>query len=538
DEFVAGQPPGKGNVWDLWLQLPEEPLHPAGIYGEQTYVLVMMFQIQNNLQPTGELDAVTLGLLEPIVPASPLLRPVMQRVEHEMQTRRGEDDYALQVKRYTVVITSLLIVVVAIFSYFAVLFVFRVATRMATAKIVSKPSQFASRIMPASNSPWFAPLREEHFFSRLAHFAPALLICLAAGLFPANDESSIHAYPYIDTFGQWNTYVWRAGMAYLAFAFTLVGLAYINACEGVFRRMQADDGQTDDSDVGGESRDKSPAGDKPHRPATSMSGIAVFAWRTVATCGVVLVCAAILGRSPMYLVGGLGVFTAVIMLVFRDSLLGFVASVQMVVHKMIEVGDWIEMPNYLADGVVEHISLSTIKVKNFDNTITNIPTHVVLSNSFRNFRNMYVVGGRRIKRAIFIDLHSIKVCTPEMIERFRSIDLISDSIQAKERDLSEKNDTALASIQSRRLTNVGAFCAYAEAYLDSREELHAGDSMTCLVRQLQPLEKGLPIEIYAFCKETSLVRFEAIQSDIFDHLLSILPEFELRPFQEISGFPK
>lgn len=534
DEFVAGEPPGEGEHWDLWLQLPDEPLHPAGIYGEQTYALVMMFQIQNNLQPTGELDAVTLGLLEPIIPASPILRPIMRKVEVLLDDRKGDDDYALYVKRYTAVIAALLIAVVAVVAYVATFVIFRIVMRMATAKVVSKPAQLASRLVPASNSPWFAPLREEHFFSRLAHFAPALLICLAAGIFPANKESSVHAYPYIDTFGQWNTYVWRAGMAYLAFAFTLVGLAYVNACEGVFRRLQGDGEQEGESneELGDDNR---------ALPATSMSGIATFAWRTVVTCGIVLICAAILGRSPMYLVGGLGVFTAVIMLVFRDSLLGFVASVQMVVHKMIEVGDWIEMPNFLADGVVEQISLSTIKVKNFDNTITNIPTHVVLSNSFRNFRNMHLVGGRRIKRSLFIDLHSINICTPEMIERFRSIELISDYIQSKENELSDfaqKNGGVTAAINSRRLTNVGTFCAYVEAYLDSRVELHAGDTMTCLVRQLQPLEKGLPIEIYAFCRETSLVKFEAIQSDIFDHLLSVLPEFELRPFQEISEFPK
>lgn len=538
DAFVAGKPSGKN--WDLWLQLPAEPLHPAGIYGEQTYALVMMFQIKNNLQPTGELDAVTLGLLEPIIPASPLLRPIMRKVETAMESHQGDDDYALNVKRYTAVIAAALIVVAAFLSYFAAFAVFRIATRMAIVKVVSLPARLVSRLVPSSTSPWFAPLREEHFFSRLAHFAPALLICIAAGIFPANEQSSIHAYPYIDTFGQWNTYIWRAGMAYLAFAFTLVGLAYVNACEGVFRRIQTDVDQGGESDVERDSDKQEPSDENAAFPPTSMSGIAIFAWRTVATSGVVFICAAILGRSPMYLVGGLGVFTAVIMLVFRDSLLGFVASVQIVMHKMIEVGDWIEMPGYLADGVVEQISLSTIRVINFDNTITNIPTHVVLSNSFRNFRNMHVAGGRRIKRSIYIDLHTIKVCTSEMIEQFQSVDLITDYIQKKEKELSEwakEKGVSQGTINSRRLTNVGTFRAYIQAYLASREELHAGDTMTCLVRQLQPMEKGLPIEIYAFCRETSLVKFEAIQSDIFDHILSALPDFELRPFQEISEFP-
>ncbi len=537
--FVVGQPPSESGDTSIWVRLPKEPLHPAGIYGEQTYALVVMFQVRNNLQPTGELDAVTLGLLEPIIPASPLLRPIMRRVERVLEDRTVQDDFhALSVKRYTAVIAAVLIVVAAFLAYIATFVGFRLMIWISTSKMVSKPAQLASRLAPASTSPWFAPLREEHFFSRLAHFAPALLICFAAGIFPANKEGDIDVHSYVNTFEQWNTYLFRAGTAYLALAFTLVGLAYVNACEGVFRRMQV--GDEEESNSEGESTEKLLNDNTPTQAARSMSGIAIFAWRTVATCGVVLICAALLGRSPLYLVGGLGVFTAVIMLVFRDSLLGFVASVQIVVHKMIEVGDWIEMPKYHADGVVVEIALSTIKVKNFDKTITNIPTHVVLSNSFRNYRNMHHEGGRRIKRAINIDMHSNKICTPEMIERFQSINLISDYMLRKEKELNEwanKQDESRDSINSPRLTNIGTFCAYLEAYLASREELHPVETMTCLVRQLQPTEKGLPIEIYAFCRETSLTKFEAIQADIFDHILSVLPDFELRPFQLISEFP-
>ena len=192
------------------------------------------------------------------------------------------------------------------------------------------------------------------------------------------------------------------------------------------------------------------------------------------------------------------------------------------------------MPKYHADGDVLEITLSLIKVQNFDKTISTIPTSAILTESFRNWTGMQNSGGRRIKRALLVDMRSIQVCTPEMIDRFEQIELISDYIQEKKAELGEYNRTHeidASTVNSRRLTNIGTFRAYLEAYL--RHHAGLSDEMTFLVRHLQPTSNGLPIEIYAFCKETAWTQYEAVQADIFDHVLAILPEFDLQAFQEI-----
>ena len=253
-------------------------------------------------------------------------------------------------------------------------------------------------------------------------------------------------------------------------------------------------------------------------------------------CGIFIV-SLILNKTPLYLLSGLSALGAVLLLVFRDSILGFVAGIQLIANRMVAKGDWIEMPKYDADGDVIEIALTTVKVQNWDKTIATIPTYALIGESFKNWRGMKESGGRRIKRTINIDVSTIKFCNEEMLKRFSEIQYIANYIQIKKEELSTYNDenevdnTSLAN--GRRLTNVGTFRAYTVAYL--RNHPMISQEMTFLVRHLAPAGYGLPIEIYVFSKDTIWVNYEGIQADIFDHLLAVVPEFDLKVFQNPSG---
>jgi miniconductance mechanosensitive channel len=225
------------------------------------------------------------------------------------------------------------------------------------------------------------------------------------------------------------------------------------------------------------------------------------------------------------------------MLIFRDAILGFVAGIQLSANRMVAHGDWIEMPKYGADGDVLEVTLTTVKVQNWDKTITTIPTYALISESFKNWRGMQKSGGRRIKRAVSIDMNSIRFCDEEMLERFGKIQYISDYIDSKKAELEAFNkaenvdNASLAN--GRRMTNVGTFRAYVKAYLLNHPMINK--DMTFLVRQLKPTEFGLPIEVYVFSKDKVWANYEAIQADIFDHILAVVPEFDLRVYQNPTG---
>ena len=251
----------------------------------------------------------------------------------------------------------------------------------------------------------------------------------------------------------------------------------------------------------------------------------------------ILLLSLLLQKTPLYFLSGLGALTAVLMFVFKDVLMGFVAGIQLIANKMVAPKDWIEMPKYGADGDVLEITLTTVKVQNFDNTITTIPTYALINESFKNWRNMNLSGGRRIKRYVNIDLGSIKFCSSEMLEQFKRIQLISQYIQNRQEEILVYNKKHQVDesklVNGRRLTNIGVFRSYVEAYLRRHPMIHK--DMTFLIRQLSPSENGLPIEIYVFCKDTNWNAYEAIQADIFDHILAVVSEFDLRVFQEPSG---
>ena len=226
------------------------------------------------------------------------------------------------------------------------------------------------------------------------------------------------------------------------------------------------------------------------------------------------------------------------MLVFKDSILGFVASIQINSTDIVRLGDWVEIPQYGADGDVIDISIHSIRVQNWDKTISTIPTYALVSNSFKNWRGMSESGGRRIKRALYIDIHSIRFCDKQMLDKFSKISMITDYIRSREKEIGEHNQrhnyTQNHDISGRLQTNVGVFRAYVIAYLRNNSKLH--QEMTFLVRQLAPTERGLPLEIYVFSKDQVWANYEAIQADIFDHLLAAAPEFGLRIFQNPSGY--
>ena len=236
-------------------------------------------------------------------------------------------------------------------------------------------------------------------------------------------------------------------------------------------------------------------------------------------------------------VAGLGAFSAVLLLIFKDPILGFVGGIQMATQDMLRIGDWIEMPKYNADGVVTDITITTVKVQNWDNTITTIPTYTLVSDSYKNWRGMQESGARRIKRHILIDLSSIKFCTAEMLERYSNYEYVKEYINRTEEDIIQYNEERDIDpevlINGRRQTNIGVFRAYLTSYLKNNPNIH--DGMTLMVRQLQPTETGLPLEIYAFSRVQDWVRYEAISSDIFDHVLAGIRFFDLRLFQNPSG---
>ncbi|MEM7671956.1 MAG: mechanosensitive ion channel domain-containing protein [Verrucomicrobiota bacterium] len=262
--------------------------------------------------------------------------------------------------------------------------------------------------------------------------------------------------------------------------------------------------------------------------------------------GLIFIVSTLLDKSPVILVSGLGAMTAVLLLVFRDPIMGLVAGIQLSVNNMVKVGDWIEMRQKGADGDVIDVSLTTVKVRNWDKTITTIPTHALIAESFKNWRGMKETGGRRIKRNIHIDMATVRFLGEAEIDKFLQFAPLGDHLAKKIPELREHNKRLALSDTSpkangRSLTNVGLFRAYCEAWLRAKPEIHT--ELTFLVRQLQPTEHGLPIEIYVFTKTTAWAEYEGIQADIFDHLLSVLPEFGLSVYQnpsshDLSGYLK
>ncbi len=257
----------------------------------------------------------------------------------------------------------------------------------------------------------------------------------------------------------------------------------------------------------------------------------------VVLAAVIVIIAQLLGYNPMNILGGMGAFTAVLLLVFKDPIMGFVGGVQLTANNMLKPGDWISMPKYGVDGTVIDIALTTVKVQNWDKTISTIPTYSLISDSFKNWKGMEETKGRRIKRSVFIDLKTVKFVNEDMLSQFKKFDLLRDYLEEKEKELREYNSknniTSDTPINGRSQTNIGVFRAYLQHYLEKHPEIRK--DLTLMVKQNAPSEKGVPIQIYVFSNVIDWVEYEAIQSDIFDHVFAIIPYFQLEMFQNPSG---
>jgi len=342
---------------------------------------------------------------------------------------------------------------------------------------------------------WDDALLQRKVFSRLAHLAPACVFYFTAYLFP----------PIQDL-------IQRLATVYMILTGLHAFNGFLNAVVDIYNTYDV-------------SREKPIKG----YVQVAMIIIAIFVG--------VYALATLLGQSPWPLLSGMGAMTAIILLIFKDSILGFVASVQLSLNDMVRIGDWIEMPKYGADGDVIDVSLHTVKVQNWDKTISTIPAYAMISDSFINWRGMTESGGRRIKRHINIDMTSIRFCDDEMLKRFEKFQLLRDYIKEKKEEIAAYNkahnvDTSEL-INGRNMTNIGTFRAYVIAYLRDHPMIHK--DMTFLVRQLQPTEHGLPIQIYVFTTDIVWANYESIQADIFDHILAVAPMFDLRVFQQPSG---
>jgi len=355
------------------------------------------------------------------------------------------------------------------------------------------------RIIKRTRFTWDDIIAKHKVFNRLSHFAPAVIILLTN---PAIFED----YP------TWETVITEGTHIYMLIVSLLFLDALINALHSIYLTFPI-------------------ATTRPIKGYVQLLKIVLY------FSAFMILLSILFGVKVGKLFTGLGAFAAVLMLVFKDSILGFVASIQLSANKMVNVGDWIVMPGRGADGTVIDISLNTVKVQNWDKTISTIPTFALVSETFTNWRGMEESGGRRIKRHISIDMKSVKFCTPEMLEKYRRIHLLKNYIPAKKKELEEYNkklgiDESVR-VNGRRLTNLGTFRKYVEEYLRHHPKIH--QEMTFLVRHLQPTETGLPLEIYVFSKDQEWAKYEALQADIFDHILAVVPEFDLRVFQNPTG---
>ena len=350
-----------------------------------------------------------------------------------------------------------------------------------------------------SSATWDDALVSHNVFGRLAKVFPALIVYVGVQFVPDLPDGGVQLLRNV-------------AMGYMVLTLTLALSSLLSAANTIYSAMPV-------------------ARDRPIKGFVQLVQIVVW------VLGGVMIVAAVLDRSPLLLLSGFGAMTAILLLVFKDTILSLVASVQLTAQDMVRVGDWIEMPQFGADGDVIDVQLHTVKVQNWDKTITTIPTHRLITDSFKNWRGMSKSGGRRIKRAIHFDVSSIRFLSREETDRFRRFALLNDYISTKEQELDDFNKTIEsaddAEVNRRRLTNIGTFRAYTFNYIRNHAQIRK--DMTLIVRQLAPGPEGLPLEIYCFTNTTAWAEYEGIQSDIFDHLMAIVSEFGLRLYQKPAG---
>ncbi len=340
-------------------------------------------------------------------------------------------------------------------------------------------------------------INKNHLIERLSFLAPGLLVLASISILQV--DSLYYSYHI-------SILLKKLTILYLAIQFTTIINSLLNILQDLYQDFEI-------------------AHKRPIRTYVQLVKLILMGLIAIITISILI------EKSAIALLTGMGAATAVIMLVFKDSILGFVASVQLSLNDMVRIGDWIDMPDFGASGDVVDISLNTVKILNFDKTVTTIPTYALLTSGVKNWRGMKEAGGRRIKRSIYLDMHYIKFCDQRMLDKYQKFELLSDYLKETLTEISHDNShiNDKLSINLRKLTNVGVFRHYLIKYITTHPKLK--HDFTCLIRQLQPNENGLPIEIYAFTKVTDWSEYENIQADIFDHILAMLPEFELAVLQ-------
>ena len=376
----------------------------------------------------------------------------------------------------------------------AVLLVAYLADVVTRRRILKLVSLFIKR----SQYYWDDVLHKHRVFERLSHVIPGIVVYFSVQLVPGLTAD-------VETFIQ------RLATAFIVAVVALTIGAFLAATNDIYRQFEI-------------------SKTRPIKGYLQVIKIVVY------VLGTVVVVATLMDQNPLIFVSGIGAMAAVLMLVFKDTILSLVASVQIASNDMVRLGDWVEMPKFNADGDVIDIALHTVKIRNFDNTITTVPTSKFIDESFKNWRGMSESGARRIKRSIYIDKSSIRFLTEEEVNRFKRFMLLKDYVEKKQEELRAFNESVGGSgeeVNWRRMTNMGTLRAYIVNYL--RHHPKIDQSRTLLVRHLAPTPQGLPIELYVFSNDTKWVAYEGIQADIFDHIIALLPEFGLRLFQHPTG---
>ncbi|MBS3770090.1 MAG: mechanosensitive ion channel domain-containing protein [Bacteroidales bacterium] len=358
------------------------------------------------------------------------------------------------------------------------------------------------RLVKKSPNKWDDVLISRKVIQRFSHLAPALIVYFAVNILLVD-------FPTLSSIIKSGLYI------YVVFIVLLTLDALLSAFHDIYQTFPI-------------------AQERPIKGYIQVTKIIIH------SVGGILIISELLGKSPTGLLASLGALAAVLVLVFRDTILGFVSSIQLSANQMVKPGDWISMPSKNADGIVIDITVNTVKVRNWDKTISTIPTYALISESFQNWKGMEESKGRRIARSVYIDIKSISFCNEEMLDRFKKFRLIRDYIITKQEEIEAFNKaqgiTREDTVTRRRLTNVGVFRKYVQTYLEKHQKIHPNEApYIIMVRHLQPTEKGLPIQIYCFSKEVQWKAYEMVQADIFDHILAVISEFGLRVFQSPSS---
>ena len=388
---------------------------------------------------------------------------------------------AIYIEMLIVLGTTLLIMVLL---YYVSKFILRTLLPKATAR---------------TKTSWDDRLVERHFFARVSHFIPALYLKWVAPVI-------------FSEFPTWQDTIERITSVYITIVLLRILFSFLNAARDVIGERPSFQ-------------------DKPLQSYLQLIKI-IFGF-----IGGIIILSIIISKNPIYIVTGLGAVSAVLILVFKDTILGFVASIQLSMNDMLRIGDWVSVPKYGADGPVMEINLTTVKVQNWDKTITTVPTYSFIADSFKNWRGMEESGGRRMVRTISIKVDTVKFVDEELLERLSKFQILKSYLEERKAEIEQYNkehnvDTS-SLVNGRRMTNVGTFRRYLLALLENNENVN--HDMIYMVRALEPTEEGIGLQVYCFLKEKRWIYYESIQSDIFDHVLAVVKEFDLEIHEAPTG---